>query len=62
MPKRDTVLPHASPSQPRYRIPEQKVGLVLAAMRNNAGYQCIVETDRHGETSAWLLRAALRMV
>jgi len=45
-----------------YRIPvsTRQVGPMLAAMRRQAGYRFIVETDRNGETNAWIERATPR--
>ena len=53
--------PHIEPP-PRMQVATRHVGPVLAAMRRHVGYRFVIETDRHGETSAWLERAMLRMV
>jgi hypothetical protein len=43
-------------------IATRLVGPMLAALRRQSGYRFVVETDRHGETAAWLVKAALRIV
>lgn len=50
---------YADPS-PRMPVTARYVGPALAAVRRHSGYRFVVETDRHGETSAWIERAKPR--
>ena len=56
------TLPQNAETGPRMRVDTRLVGPMLAAVRRQGGYQFVVETDRHGETAAWLVKAALRML
>ena len=51
-----------APAESHMKVAPRMVGPMLAAMRRQSGYRFIVETDRHGETAAWLVRAALRVL
>jgi hypothetical protein len=51
-------LPNYVEPAPRMPVATRYVGPTLAAMRRFAGYRLTVETDRHGQTNAWLERAA----
>lgn len=54
-------------SLPSYTEPQRApvatrlVGPTLAALRRHVGYRFIVETDRNGETNAWIERAPRRL-
>ncbi|HXC60146.1 MAG TPA: hypothetical protein VN645_12575 [Steroidobacteraceae bacterium] len=50
-------LPNYVEPPPRMPVATRHVGPTLAAMRRFSGYRLTVETDRHGDTSAWLERA-----
>lgn len=52
---------HAEPPS-RLMVASRLVGPMLAALRRQGGYRVVVETDRHGETCAWLVRNALRVL
>jgi hypothetical protein len=58
---RDLDLPRYTEPEPRMKVAARQVGPMLAALRRQPGYQFVVETDRHGETCAWLVRNVLRM-
>jgi hypothetical protein len=45
---------------PRMPVAARHIGHTLAAMRRNAGYRFIVETDRRGESVAWIERTKPR--
>jgi len=47
---------------PRMAVAARHIGQTLAAMRRNAGYRFIVETDRRGETIAWIERKPARRI
>jgi len=55
-------LPQHSNATSRMQVDNRLVGPMLAAIRRQGGYQFVVETDRHGETAAWLVKAALRVL
>jgi len=61
MAHQNPVLPRYVEPEPRMMVASRLVGPVLAALRRQAGYQFIVETDRHGETCAWLVRTMMRL-
>ena len=50
-----TLPSHAEPV--RSPVLSRNIGPTLAALRRHTGYQFIVETDRNGETHAWIERA-----
>jgi hypothetical protein len=62
MATRNLVLPQHAEPEPRMMVATRLVGPMLAALRRQGGYRFVVETDRHGETAAWLVKAALRIV
>ena len=45
---------------PRMPVATRHIGQTLSAMRRNAGYRFIIETDRRGETVAWIERSVPR--
>ena len=55
-----TLPDHAEPQ--RTPVLSRYIGPTLAALRRHTGYRFIVETDRNGETHAWIERAARRRV
>lgn len=44
----------------RFPIAARQLGPTMAAMRRHAGYRFVVETDRNGETNAWIERVTAR--
>ena len=44
----------------RIPVAARQLGPTMAAMRRQSGYRFIVETDRNGETNAWIERAGPR--
>lgn len=44
----------------RIPVAARHLGPTMAAMRRHLGYRFVVETDRNGETNAWLERPAIR--
>ena len=55
-----TLPTHAEPL--RAPVLSRNIGPMLAALRRHTGYRYIVETDRNGETQAWIERAPRRRV
>jgi hypothetical protein len=47
---------------PRIAVATRYVGPTLAALRRCSGYRLTVETDRRGDTNAWLQRAVPKAV
>ena len=54
------TFPQFTATAPRMQVDDRLIGPMLAATRRQSAYQFVVETDRHGETAAWLVKAALR--
>jgi hypothetical protein len=44
----------------RAPVASRHFGPAMAALRRHAGYRFIVETDRNGQTNAWIERSAPR--
>jgi len=57
MPLHNLKLPNYVEPPLRMPVATRYVGPTLAAMRRVGGYRLTVETDRNGNTSAWLERA-----
>jgi hypothetical protein len=62
MPLHNLKLPNYVEPPLRMPVASRYVGPTLAAMRRFGGYRLTVETDRNGNTSAWLERAVPRAI
>jgi hypothetical protein len=62
MPLHNLKLPNYAEPPLRMPVATRYVGPTMAAMRRSGGYRLTVETDRSGNTSAWLERAVPRPV
>jgi len=62
MPIHNLKLPHYVEPPMRMPLVARYVGPTLAALRRHGDYRLTVQTERNGDTSAWLERAVPRTV